>query len=206
MSRPTGIHFEVTSSQRVVVGPDLLSGVYHWGVDNYGDDSTPILGSQIAAFQGHHQRPWTITEREFCNNVHKVFKPAGVFAAGCCLVSGFMPGWLEVLLGSGTFLTAMSQQFHAWSHMRGSQLSQTVIFLQEAGILVSRKAHGAHHKAPFEGNYCIVSGFWNPILDQGGSEKGFFRQLERLLHSTTGVEPRCWHPPQYDWVEEAPHT
>lgn len=33
---------------------------------------TPLVGSQIAAFQGHHQRPWTITEREFCNNVHKV--------------------------------------------------------------------------------------------------------------------------------------
>jgi hypothetical protein len=41
-------------------------------VDNYGDGSTPIVGAQIAAFQGHHQRPWTITEREFCNNLHKV--------------------------------------------------------------------------------------------------------------------------------------
>jgi len=41
-------------------------------VDNYGDGSTPIVGAQIAAFQGHHQRPWTITEREFCNNLYKV--------------------------------------------------------------------------------------------------------------------------------------
>ena len=45
---------------------------YHFFVDNYGDGSTPVFGGQIAAFQGHHQRPWTITEREFCNNVHKV--------------------------------------------------------------------------------------------------------------------------------------
>lgn len=51
---------------------DFLTGVYHWSVDNYGDGSTPVVGSQIAAFQGHHQKPWTITEREFCNNVHKV--------------------------------------------------------------------------------------------------------------------------------------
>ena len=41
-------------------------------MDNYGDGNTPVVGSQIAAFQGHHQKPWTITEREFCNNVHKV--------------------------------------------------------------------------------------------------------------------------------------
>ena len=51
---------------------DLGTGVYHWGVDNYGDGKTPVFGRQIAAFQGHHQRPWTITQREFCNNVHQV--------------------------------------------------------------------------------------------------------------------------------------
>jgi hypothetical protein len=55
-----------------VMNPFVLSGIYHWGVDNYGDGSTPVVGSQIAAFQGHHQKPWTITEREFCNNVYKV--------------------------------------------------------------------------------------------------------------------------------------
>ena len=33
------------------VGADLLSGVYHWGVDNYGDGATPVFGSQIAGFQ-----------------------------------------------------------------------------------------------------------------------------------------------------------
>lgn len=51
---------------------DLGTGVFHWAVDNYGTGATPVFGSQIAAFQGHHQRPWTITEREFCNNVHQV--------------------------------------------------------------------------------------------------------------------------------------
>lgn len=49
-----------------------LAAVYHWGVDNYGDGSTPVFGRQIAAFQGHHQRPWTITQREFANNLHQV--------------------------------------------------------------------------------------------------------------------------------------
>ena len=34
---------------------DFLTAVYHWSVDNYGDGSTPIVGGQIAAFQGHHQ-------------------------------------------------------------------------------------------------------------------------------------------------------
>ena len=55
----------------------------------------------------------------------------------------------------------------------------------------------------FAGNYCIVSGFWNPMLDAGGSDQGFFRRLERWVHVRTGVEPRCWHEPAYDWQEEA---
>ncbi len=76
------------------------------------------------------------------------------------------------------------------------------MYLQDRGILVSRKMHGAHHRAPFEGNYCIVSGWWNPILDAQGSDQGFFRWLERFFHGLTGVQPRCWHEPKYDWEEQ----
>lgn len=69
---------------------------------------------------------------------------------------------------------------------------------QDANVLISRKAHGAHHRAPFEGNYCIVSGWWNGPLDNSG----FLRKLEQLVLSMTGVEPRCWHDPEYDIEEE----
>lgn len=65
-------------------------------------------------------------------------------------------------------------------------------------MLISRRAHGAHHKAPFEGNYCIVSGVWNELLDNGGSEYGFFRRLERVVYGWTGVAPRCWSEPNYE--------
>ncbi|KAL2641552.1 hypothetical protein R1flu_009139 [Riccia fluitans] len=41
---------------------DLGPGIYHWGVDNYGNARTPIVGSQIDAFQGHHKRPRIITK------------------------------------------------------------------------------------------------------------------------------------------------
>lgn len=51
---------------------DLGSGILHWSVDNYGNGKTPVMGGIIAAFQGHHAAPWTITERGFCNNVYKV--------------------------------------------------------------------------------------------------------------------------------------
>ena len=108
-------------------------------------------------------------------------------------------------------LGCMSQQFHAWSHMKKSQLPAAVVALQDAGVLVSRKAHGAHHRAPFEGNYAIVSGLWNPLLDLGAcgedgearSGTGFFRTLEKAAFAVTGVEPRCWSEPNYEWVDES---
>jgi hypothetical protein len=42
----------------------------HWSVDNYGSKDTPALGGVINAFQGHHKYPWTITKRQFANNIH----------------------------------------------------------------------------------------------------------------------------------------
>lgn len=181
---------------------DLGSGVAHWGLDNYGDKATPAFGDAIHAFQGHHQWPRTITYREPANNLHKVFKPFVPISLAYLAISGYTPAALDVFMGSFLFLVCMSQQFHAWSHMKKSELPAVVDRLQESGILISRKAHGAHHRAPFEGNYCIVSGIWNEFLDDSGSDKGFFRRLERFVAATTGVEPRCWQEPTYELYEQ----
>lgn len=81
-------------------------------------------------FQAHHQRPWTITERQFANNVHKVFLPALTFTAACLAASPLLPGWASIWLSSATFFTVMSQQFHAWSHMKRSELPSAVIVAQ----------------------------------------------------------------------------
>lgn len=34
---------------------------------------------------------------------------------------------------------------------------------------------------------------------QNGSNNGAFRRLERLVHAVTGMEPRCWSEPSYEW-------
>jgi ubiquitin-conjugating enzyme E2 variant len=166
---------------------DLGSGILHWSVDNYGNGRTPIMGGIIAAFQGHHSAPWTITQRGFCNNVYKL-----------CLPFGLAPVTLLTLLGAGpqailfatTFcaLEILSQEFHKWSHMLGSETPGWVNSLQALGLTVSRKTHGLHHLAPYEGNYSIISGVTNRVLDQ----TGFFRRLEHLIYRWNGVEANAW--------------
>ena len=68
--------FAVIASSWIMA--DFGSGVLHWSVDNYGNGRTPIMGNIIAAFQGHHSAPWTITYRGFCNNVWKLCIPFGI--------------------------------------------------------------------------------------------------------------------------------
>jgi palmitoyl-[glycerolipid] 3-(E)-desaturase len=165
---------------------DFGSGVLHWSVDNYGNGKTPIMGGIIAAFQGHHTAPWTITERGFCNNVYKLCLPFGVFPLVVLLP---WMGPCNVLFWS-TFSVweILSQEFHKWSHALKSETPRWVETLQRLGLTVDKPSHAAHHLAPFEGNYCIISGRCNRFLD----ESGFFRRLEHVIYRIHGVEPNAW--------------
>lgn len=165
---------------------DLGTGIFHWSVDNYGSKDTPLLGKVIDAFQGHHKYPWTITKRQWANNIHTTCVAPLVFTTPTLLLND-RPTDL-IFVGVFTSLIVLSQQFHAWSHMKKSELPSAVLAAQDIGLLVGRRDHGQHHKAPFEGHYCIVSGYWNPVLD----DSGFFRKLEQMIFKVTGVAPRCW--------------
>eukprot|EP00624_Nannochloropsis_granulata_P001753 evm.model.NODE_18605_length_9087_cov_23.447233.3 len=168
-----------------LVFSDFFSGIFHWSVDNYGSGKTPVLGAVIEAFQGHHDAPWTITYREFCNNVHKITKitiPAMVVVV---LLHPSNP--LLTLFATLFFnLQVLSQEFHKISHL--TKPPTWAVWLQNMGLIISRKEHGQHHSNPFESNYCILTGTCNSWLD----ESGLFRALERGVYEATGVMPNCW--------------
>jgi ubiquitin-conjugating enzyme E2 variant len=168
---------------------DFGSGVLHWSVDNYGNGKTPIMGSIIAAFQGHHSAPWTITERGFCNNVHKLTIPFGPLPMGMLylLLNDQHPSAV-LFLTVFCCLEILSQEFHKWSHQLKSQVPDWVNNLQQLGITIARGPHAQHHLAPYDGNYCIISGVCNPVLD----ESGFFRRLEHIIYNMNGVESNAW--------------
>jgi ubiquitin-conjugating enzyme E2 variant len=60
--------------------------------------------------------------------------------------------------------------------------------LQNLGITIGRVPHAKHHLAPYDGNYCIISGACNPFLDHSG----FFRRLEHIVYTINGVESNAW--------------
>jgi palmitoyl-[glycerolipid] 3-(E)-desaturase len=174
---------------------DFGSGVLHWSVDNYGNGRTPIMGSIIAAFQGHHSAPWTITERGFCNNVYKLCIPFGIvpmtlFAIIFVASGGTMgqPGAATFFVSTFCVFEILSQEFHKWSHQLKSETPTWVNALQDAGLTIARQPHALHHMAPYEGNYCIISGICNPALDKFG----IFRRLEHFIYQCNGVESNAW--------------
>lgn len=60
----------------------------------------------------------------------QVFQPAAPFTLICLMASPWTPAWLDVGLSTATFLTCMSQQFHAWAHMKASNLPSAIRILQ----------------------------------------------------------------------------
>ncbi|KAL3732998.1 hypothetical protein ACJRO7_022513 [Eucalyptus globulus] len=118
---------------------DLGSGVYHRGIDNYGDASTPVFGAQIEAF-----RPWTINRRQ-----------AAPTTSTRWLAQWPMLGFVAVCWGCVMF----SQQSHSWVHITKSRLPPLMVTLQDLGLLVPWLQHAAHHRAPYDNNYRIVRVF-----------------------------------------------
>ncbi|GMH05734.1 hypothetical protein Nepgr_007574 [Nepenthes gracilis] len=175
---------------------DLGSGIYHWGIDNYGSATTPVFGAQIEAFEGHHKWPWTITRRQFANNLHALARAVTIAVLPIDLTCD-NPSLL-VFVGVCSSCIMFSQQFHAWAHCTKSKLPRIVVALQDLGVLVSRSQHAAHHRPPYNNNYCIVSGVWNSFLDQ----HKVFEALEMVLFIQLGVRPRSWSEPSFKWTEE----
>jgi palmitoyl-[glycerolipid] 3-(E)-desaturase len=179
---------------------DLATGMYHWFVDNYGDASTPVFGAQIAAFQGHHRYPSTITLRDPCNNLHALARAAALALApaDAALFAAGGPAWAHAFAGAFAACVVLSQQSHAWAHEKLTRLPPGVEALQGAGVLVSRAQHAAHHRRPYDTNYCIVSGMWNGVLDR----YSVFEALEMVVYLRTGVRPRSWDETDTSWMED----
>jgi palmitoyl-[glycerolipid] 3-(E)-desaturase len=174
------ISLVATFALSVVIG-DFGTGVFHWATDNYGSIKTPVFGSVCAAFQGHHVTPWTITFRSFANNVYKICY--GTVPALLLVAVIPMEPLLKIFFTLFITWWMISQELHKFSHMRSTP--KTVKFFQDMGIILSKKEHGLHHTAPFEGHYCILTGVCNSFLD----DSKFFRHMENLVFKFTGTAP-----------------
>lgn len=168
------------------IAADFGGGVLHWIFDTWGTEQTPIVGpTYIRAFRQHHVDEMLMTIPDFfstngfnCLSLLPVLGLASLVSP-TSVASTFA---LAFLISACFWLTATNQT-HQWAHV--ARPPSFVRVLQRLHLLLPPVHHSVHHAAPDEGQYCITSGWMNPVLDG----TGFFRRLERIITATTGAQP-----------------
>jgi len=162
------------------VAADFVSGFVHWLADRYGSETTPLIGNTfIRPFREHHLYPDAIAKHGFIEtNGSNCIVCAPVMASAFffmpmtpSLIATFALG-ATLAFGMAIFAT---NQFHKWAHM--SQPPLAARLLRKYFLILTPEHHDLHHETPFDRNYCITSGWWNPILGR----LRFFGRLEATL-------------------------
>ena len=159
---------------------DLVSGVVHWLADRFGSPDTPILGEAfVRPFREHHDRPNEILEHDFVeiNGNNSLVMLLLLVPAVMVLPAQIDGAWTGFASFTAAFSAAifMTNQFHQWAHAEDAPAF--VGWLHRHGLVLSPEAHDRHHTAPFETDYCITSGWMNPMLER----LAIFARCEALL-------------------------
>ena len=147
---------------------DLLSGIVHWAGDTLGSEHTPVLGpSFIAPFREHHDDPRAMVAHgtvELVGSTALLALPSLVPVTHLVAFEG--QGSLLLALGGALLATLLgvvvTNLVHRWAHMDRPPAVATL--LQRTGLILTPARHQRHHKAPYDGWFCISSGLLDGLL------------------------------------------
>ncbi|EFA75308.1 hypothetical protein PPL_11384 [Heterostelium album PN500] len=168
---------------------DFFSGIVHWAADTWGSLDTPLVGNSfIRSFREHHVVPTQMTKHDFIetNGDNCMLTiPVLLFTAFAKVNDDSYDMFLQCFLVQLAFWVMLTNQIHKWSHTYS--LPSFVSFLQNYGIILSKRDHAVHHRNPFDKYYCITNGWLNPYL----ASIGFWKRLEEIITHCTGAIPRA---------------
>jgi ubiquitin-conjugating enzyme E2 variant len=167
---------------------DFISGMVHWAADTWGSDTCPVVGPRLLRpFRLHHLNPGDLLRRDFieCNG------DVAVLAVASLMLTFFVPIGSDAGRLGSLFLVALAawvlptNQVHQWAHQ--AEPTRVIRWAQDLGLILSRSRHAVHHVAPFDRQYCILTGWCNRPLGM----VGFFPALEGAIGAVTGLVPRA---------------
>jgi ubiquitin-conjugating enzyme E2 variant len=156
---------------------DFFSGVFHWVEDRYGVEDWPVVGPLVVAPNvAHHSQPMAFVQQGFVSRNWTTILPAWLAAAAAWLLGS---PWFALAF----FFTGFGNEVHSWAHQR---CSRPIRGLQLIGIIQSQEQHAAHHRRPFDQNYCVMTDWLNPVF----TWNGFWLCAEEIVEALTGAVPR----------------
>ncbi len=166
---------------------DFLVGIGHWLEDTYLDYNTKIPFFDIIAKSNelHHYFPRTIVGRTYFENIESNFIITFVIFVFFVIFFSKSLSAYPFFYASLFLFAVFSNVIHKWSHMRECELPGIILFLQNTGIFCSHQIHRIHHSENNSSKYCVISSYFNFILDN----IGFWRFLENSIYFITGVKP-----------------
>lgn len=174
---------------------DALSGMAHFFLDYryttpnsglkelyfYKGDkgSADYLGKRAAAmarisplekvvfdFKTHHLSPGALARRSFLRLAAPLILFAGFpVALGSALLfwQGYINAASLLFIALVNLLLSIAQYAHACAHRRENH--KPVVWLQKAGIFISKDRHDTHHM-DLGIDFCILSGIANPLINR----------------------------------------
>lgn len=145
-----------------LVVTDLISGLLHVVLDNPRSlDLAPIRGL-AQGFQRHHQNPSNIYEMPLYQHLYVMHMPLTfLFLA----VLPFGKAGMYVVFLSMVIALHVMQMAHLWSHLPPEKVPGVVRVLQKGRVLLRKQQHDLHHVAPYDKDFCIMTGVCNRPLN-----------------------------------------
>lgn len=176
-----------------ICSADFASGVVHWAADTWGTVESPIIGpGLLRPFREHHIDPTSICRHDFIETNADCFTICVPFVGYS--VYKFYTYAPDQIAGTYNFemyvfflacFVTMTNELHKWSHTYFG-LPKWITLLQDYGVILPRIHHRQHHVSPHEINYCITTGWLNPLLEA----INFWRTAEYIITKVTGAIPR----------------
>lgn len=145
-----------------LVATDLVSGLLHVVLDNPRSLSLGPIRGLAEGFQRHHERPSKIYEMPLYEHLYVMHMPLSLLFLVLLPFgnSAMHAAFLSMAVG-----LHLMQMAHLWAHVPPAQVPRAVRGLQSAGLLLDKPQHDAHHTAPFDRNFCIMTGWFNGPLN-----------------------------------------
>merc|ERR1711871_782587 len=143
---------------------DWMSGLLHVVLDNPVMNTWPVVGPEAKAFQGHHYDPTAVARGNWMNFLREHHILVFLVMAIYLVVKPSSPGLMLFSLHF-MWMSHVMMAAHRWSHTNPKYLTSMVKFMMSYHIMMNVQHHSAHH-ASYDCNFCIFSGWMNPLLNQ----------------------------------------